>query len=63
MNHHRAPLHCQLLKLLFENIINGKYIYADNAGKYSTYTNYFTGYDLENKKVLSFDLKTVKVSD
>ena len=29
----------------------------------STYTNYFTGYDLVNKNVFSFDLKTVNVSD
>ena len=26
----------------------------------STYTNYFTGYDLVNKKVFSYDLKTVR---
>ena len=29
----------------------------------STYTNYFTGYDLVNKNVFSFDLNTVDVSD
>ena len=59
MNHHRAPLHCQFLH---KKIINGRYIYAElRIG--SKYTNQFTGYDLVNRKVFSFDLKTVKVAD